>query len=107
MVDHEAMKAYSEDLRKKVVEAVSNVAPLSPKQPAFSASASPRSSVTPDSPTEESPLAQGREAEDPPKLTTPRGSSSRRTYAQDRLPPSKRGAASWKASPARASASPL
>jgi hypothetical protein len=66
MVDHRAMKAYSEDLRQKVVQAVQQSAThRSPKPPVFSASASPRSSATPSSPPKESPLAQVREAEEP------------------------------------------
>jgi transposase-like protein len=67
MVDHGAMKAYSEDLRLKVVEAVEQRG-TSKSEAArlFSISLSSVSSVTQDSLVKESPLPQGREAADPP-----------------------------------------
>jgi hypothetical protein len=68
MVDHGAMKPYSEDLRQKVVEAVEQRG-TSKSEAACSASASPRSSAIRDSLPKELPLPQGREAEGLPKRT--------------------------------------
>jgi transposase len=106
MADHGAMKAYSEDLRQKVVEAVEQRG-TSKSEAArrFSISLSSVKRYTKLASRGE-PLAPGREAEDLPKQTSSQESSSRTIYAQDQPPPLKRGAASLCASPARTSASP-
>jgi transposase-like protein len=95
MVDHGTMKAYSEDLRRKVLEALEqHGTSKSEAARLFSISLSSLSSATRDSLLEESPSPPGREVEDPPKRTSSRGSSSRRTYARGPPLPSKRDATS-------------
>ena len=98
MVDHGAMKAYSEDLRRKVVQAVeergtskSEAARLfgislsSVKR--YAKLASEGGSLTPK-----------KGVVGPPKPTNAQRGCSKKTYAPGPPPPSKRGAAFWRES---------
>jgi len=74
------MKAYSEDLRQKVVQAIEQHG-MSKSQAArlFGVSLSSVGSATQDSQAKASPSPPEREADDPPKLMRPQRGFSKRT----------------------------
>jgi len=88
------MRAYSEDLRRKVVQALERGMSKSQAARLFGISLSSVKRYARDSPTGESPSPPGKEVDAPPKPTSRPRSFSKRTYAKDRRLPSQIGATS-------------
>ena len=84
---HAAMKAYSKDLRRKIVNALGRGMSKAEAARIFGVGISRPSSVTPPKPKGESPWSQARHLANVPRWMSRSGSSSKRTSRSARSSP--------------------